>query len=127
MYRKQTYNNNKTKAYAFLWEQCVEGMQSKTESWKDYASKIRNDPIELLIAIKQHTPNYQENWYKMAIIFHVLTTLVSLRQKEEENPQDYTKRFKISRDLLKTHIGWPVKLTNILKGWKDMMQVIHMR
>ena len=60
MRRKSTYENNLTKAYAFIWEQCAKAMQNKIESRTDYAT-IKNDPIALLGAIKQHALNYQEN------------------------------------------------------------------
>jgi hypothetical protein len=32
MKRKQSYETNTSKAYAFLWEQCAKGMQGKIES-----------------------------------------------------------------------------------------------
>ena len=61
MRRKQALENNKTKAYAFLWEQCTKGMQSKLEARSDYTTDVKGNPIEFLKAIKQHALNYQEN------------------------------------------------------------------
>ena len=64
--------NNKTKAYALLWERCSKGMKNKIESRTDFDSKIMNDPLELLRAIKEHALNYQEHRYDMSIIFDAL-------------------------------------------------------
>ena len=51
--RVQTYENNKIKAYALLWERCAKAMKNKIEARSDYV-RIKNDPIELLKAIKEH-------------------------------------------------------------------------
>ena len=56
--RKQVYENNLTKAYALLWEQCSKAMQNKVEARKDFTTVIKGDPIELLKAIKQHALNF---------------------------------------------------------------------
>jgi hypothetical protein len=63
MKRKQALEVNMTKAYAFLWDQCTKGMQSKIEARSDFTSTVKDDPIELLKAIKQHALNYQEHRY----------------------------------------------------------------
>jgi hypothetical protein len=61
MKRKQSYENNKIKAYAIIWERCAKGMQVKIESRNDFEDKIKKNPIELLKAVRQHSPNYQEH------------------------------------------------------------------
>ena len=59
--RVQTYENNNTKAYEeLLWERCNKAMKNKIEARSDYV-KIKNNPITLLISIKEHTLNIQEN------------------------------------------------------------------
>jgi hypothetical protein len=119
MKRKQSYELNKTKAYAFLWEQCAKAMQNKIESNSKFESTIKDDPIELLMIIKQHALNYHEHRYEMAIMFESLRTLFTLKQKEGESLQDYTKRFKTSRDVLRSHIGGPIILSKYMKTMKD--------
>jgi secreted Zn-dependent insulinase-like peptidase len=57
MKRKQNYEANTTKAYAFLWEQCAKAMQSKIESGSKFESEIKGNPIKLLKIIKQHALN----------------------------------------------------------------------
>ena len=52
MEREHTYKDNQFKAYALLWERCAKAMQNRIRQRKDYKSKIYNQPIELLKAIK---------------------------------------------------------------------------
>ena len=66
---KQSLESNITKAYAFIWEQCTKGMQTKIESNADFNTKIKGDPIELLKIIKQYALNYHEHRYEMSIIY----------------------------------------------------------
>ena len=58
--RALPYENNNTKAYELLWERCNKAMKNKIEARSDYV-KIKNNPITLLISIKEHTLNIQEN------------------------------------------------------------------
>ena len=66
------YEDNLTKAYGLIWEQCAQSMKIKIEARRDFESTIYNDPIELLKAIKEHATNYQENRYEMCIIADAL-------------------------------------------------------
>ncbi len=113
--RLQTFENNKIKAYALLWKRCAKAMKNKIESRSDY-DKIKNDPILLVKAIKEHALNYQENRYSMSIILDAIRTLMGTKQKDGESLQDYTKRFWVAQDVLKSHIGGPIILTKIVKA-----------
>jgi hypothetical protein len=90
---EQIYNINVTKAYALFWDRCAKGMKNKIELRSKFKSKVENNLIELLQAIKEHSLNYQEKKYNMSIIFDSMKTLLTTRQKERESLQDYTKRF----------------------------------
>jgi hypothetical protein len=116
-YRKRLHinENNLTRAYALLWERCTKAMKNKIESRSDFET-IRNDPISLLKAIKEHALNYQENRYSMAIVLDSMRTLMNTKQKEGELLQDYTKRFRVARDVLKSHVGGPIVLTKIVEA-----------
>jgi hypothetical protein len=118
MKRKQAYENNLTKAYAFLWSQCARGMQNKIEARSDYTT-VKGNPIELLKAIKQHALNYQEHRYEMSIISDAIKTVVNLKQRENESLQEYTRRFKTARDVLVSHIGGPIELTKYMTTMSD--------
>ena len=44
----------------------------------DFEATIKNNPIELLKAIKEHTISYQEKKYEMGIITDALRNLLNL-------------------------------------------------
>jgi hypothetical protein len=117
-YRKRLHDineNNLTRAYASLWERCTKAMKNKIVSRSDFDT-FRNDPISLLKAIKEHALNYQENRYSMAIVLDSMRTLMNTKQKEGELLQHYTKRFRVARDVLKSHVGGPIILTKIAEA-----------
>ena len=91
-------------------------MKAKIEARTDYESKIYNDPIELIKAIKEHALNYEESRYEMAIIFDALKAFVNCRQREKENLQEYTKRFKVVREVLQLHLGGPIILKKFIES-----------
>ena len=84
MKQRQQYEENKGKAYAFLWFHCHHSMQHKIEARTDY-NTINQNPIKLLKAIKQHALNYQENRYPMLIIYDLMKTVFNTKQREDEN------------------------------------------
>jgi hypothetical protein len=80
--RVQAYKSNKMKTYALRWERCTKAMKNNVEARSDYLNKIKNDPVELLKAIKEHAHKYQENRYPMSIILDATRTLLGWKQKE---------------------------------------------
>ena len=114
--RVNVYDNNLIKAYAILWERCTKGMKQKIEARVEFASTIENDPIELLKAIKVHTQHYQEHQYNISIVLDSLRGLINTKQKEGELLQDWTKCFKIARDLLESHLGGPLIIKKIAES-----------
>ena len=84
--RLDKYQQNLYKAYAFLWEKCSRAMQNKLLGRKDFDTKIYNDPIKLLIAIKEHSLSR----YKMTIITESIKIFFYTRQKDTESLQEYT-------------------------------------
>ena len=113
--RKRLYLDNMYKAYALLWERCAKAMQNRILSRTDYETKIYNDPIELLKSIKEHSLDYQETRYEMSIISDAFRAVFSTKQKDDENLQDYTRRFKTARDILISHIGGPLVINKFVK------------
>jgi hypothetical protein len=90
-----------TKAYALLWEGCAKAMKNKIEARSNFKG-IKNNPIKLLKAIKEHALNYQENRYSMSIILDLFRALLGSKQKEGASLQDYTKRLRVAQDVLKS-------------------------
>ena len=119
MKRKRGFEENQYKAYAELWAQCNKAMKSKIEARTDYESAVYNDPIELLRAIKEHALNYEESRYEMATIFDALKAFVNCCQKDKENIQDYTKRFKVVREVLISHLGGSIVLQKFVENLPD--------
>jgi len=91
-------------------------MKDKIEARSDFEAKIKKNPIELLKAIKQHALNYQENRYNMAIVWDAMTALMKTVQKEGENLQDYTRRFRVAKHVMESHIGGPIILSKIVEN-----------
>ena len=83
-------------------------MQNKITGRNDFEEKIFNNPINLLIAIKKHSLNYQESRYEMSIITDSIRAFLNTKQKESETLQDYTRRFKTSKEIMESHVGGPL-------------------
>jgi hypothetical protein len=52
----------------------------------------------------------------MSIIYNAITMLFGTKQKENESLQDYTKWFRVSRDVLESHMGGPIILTKVVEA-----------
>ena len=115
--RKEQYDQNAIKAYAELWERCTTAMKAKIEARTTYESVIYNNPISLLKAIKEHSLCFEESRYEMATIFDALKNYVNCKQKEQgkESLLDYTRRFKLSREVLTSHMGGPFVLNKYVE------------
>ena len=110
MDRKITLDTNLGKAYALILSTYCNGMmQYHIEEHPDFESMIQNDPIdcELLKAIKivMHDPIRVK--YPYASLTEALMRTLNIKQLEHKSliDYDYMKRFKQSRDVLKSHIG----------------------
>ena len=104
--RKDNLRQNLIKAYALIFTSyCNRTMQSRIEEHPDFESKIENNPIELLEAIKtlMHDPIRAQ--YPMASMSDALTRLINVKQMDNEPLLDYVKRFKQLRDVVKGYLG----------------------
>ena len=90
-------------------------MQNKISSRKDFEQEIFNDHIKLLTAIKEHSLNYQEKRYEMAIIADSIRAFINTKQKEHETLGDYTRRYKTSKDIMEAQICGPLILKKFIK------------
>jgi len=113
--RVEAYKDNKFKAYALIWGQCNSAMKAKIQSRKDYHSDIKDDPIELLKAIKQHATNYSDIQYDMRTAEDAMTSLLTIRQKDDESLIDFLRRFKNTKDVFLSHIGKDFTLPNMAR------------
>ena len=60
--------------------------------------------------IKEHALKYQESRYDMAIIADAMRAMTTTKQRDNKSIQDYTRKFKTSREILESHIGGPLIL-----------------
>lgn len=90
--------------------QCSKTLQNRVRERKDFASNIKNNPIELLKAIVQHCISFQVNKYEMSIIMEAMKAVLNIRQRDEESLVDYTARFKSAKDVFSAQIGEPFEL-----------------
>ncbi len=113
--RIDAYIDNKFKSYALLWERCAKAMQNRINARADFDKDVYNDPIELLRAIKEHSLNYQDTRYPMSIIADAYRQVFASRQHEGESLQDYTRRFKTSKEILISQVRCPLAMRKYMK------------
>ena len=103
--KKELYENNIIKAYATIFEYCSKTIQARIRELSDYESKIRNNPIELMKAIKElmHSPIRAK--YAFATLTDAFERLLNIKQQENKGLLDYTSRFKQEQDILKEYVG----------------------
>ena len=128
--RKNAYQENLTKAAAFLIAQCAKTLRQQIEARSDYVADLKTNPIELLKAIKEEVHNYRETKYDMDVITQSLKSLVNLKQYDQESISDYTHRFKVARDIFVSKMGNPLLIGKICHDhnkWSDLTDVDMMR
>ena len=74
-----------------------------------------NDPIKLLIAIKEIVYKYQDNKYAFESIYYCFKTVFNMRQGENETLSDYGKRFKNAVDVMKAQSGLIIMKEHVLR------------
>jgi hypothetical protein len=80
-------------------------MQNWIEEHPDFEAMIRDNPIELPNKIKLRMHNPVRAKYPYASLTEAISRMLNLKQSENEGLLDYVKRFKESRDIMKSHMG----------------------
>ena len=101
-HRVDIYDQNKSKAYSFLWGQCSKAMQHKVESRPQFVSTIKNDPVELIKAIREYAMAYQDTKYPVLTILEAMQAYITIRQQDGESLVDYLKRTEQRRRMSTT-------------------------
>ena len=103
--RTRLLRQNLKKAYAHIITYCSPTIKNRIETHVDYVDKIRDDPISLLrtINVLMHDPVRAK--YPYASLTEVMSRLVTMKQYENENLLEYTKRFKQAKEIMKSHVG----------------------
>jgi len=103
---KQMLEENLTKSYALIFSNyCNLTMQNRIEEHPDYEETIQDDPIQLLTKIKvlMHDPIRAK--YPFASLTEAMNRMQNIKQIENKGLLTYVKRFKQSRDIMKSHMG----------------------
>jgi hypothetical protein len=111
--RKATYETNLDKAYALLWAQCNKSLQNKILSRTDYETVIKGQPIKIIKAIEEFSMSFLEHQYDAVIVLDAVKNFLTIKQKDEEDLVDYTRRFKSSRDVMESHMGGKIKFVKL--------------
>ena len=120
--RVTQYEDNLVKSYALIWERCSTAMKNKISNRRDFKNTIYDNPVELLRAIKEHALNYQEYKYSMSIVADAFHNLLRTKQKDNENLQEYTKRFKTAEEIFQSHIGGPLILPKVVRDHPEFQE-----
>jgi hypothetical protein len=95
-----------TEAYALIFSTyCNKTMQNRVEEHPEFETTICDDPIELLNKIKVLMHDWIRAKYPFASLTKAINRMLNLKQSENEGLLDYVKRFKESRDIMKSHVG----------------------
>ena len=95
--RDQTLDSNLRVAYTIIFSiYCDKELQNCLENKKDFTTKIENNPIELLAAIKEimHTTSHERLIYPFETLWTSLAALFKLKQEKEEKLSDYYDKMK---------------------------------
>ncbi len=117
------YDIEKVNAHALFYGQCHKSVKDKLEQRTDWED-IKKDILKLVKAIKEITHNYQETKYPFEPIYYAWKKILNIKQEEKESLVDYTKRFRIARDILETQYGQPTypKYVWNVPGYAGMTQ-----
>jgi hypothetical protein len=99
--RKEKLDDGMVSAYVtIMTDCCTKSMRVRIEEHPDFETKILNDPIELLNAIKLliHAPKRAQ--YPLMDWLNTSKRFLNLRQQPQESLSDYYKRFCQEYDIL---------------------------
>ena len=64
-------------------------MRHKIESKPEFVLKIRNDPVELIKATKEHAMAHQDTKHPELTVLEAMEAFVRIRQKDDESLADH--------------------------------------
>ena len=97
--RDQTLDSNLRVAYTIIFSNyCDKELQNRLENKKDFTTKIENDPIELLAAIREmmHTTSHERLIYPFETLWTSLAALFKLKQERKKNFLIIMTKWKLS-------------------------------
>jgi hypothetical protein len=101
--RVLTFKENLVKVYGLIWDNYMSStMQNRIEQHPEYASKIKNNPVELMLAIQASMHETVRAQMSILTLFSALTKFFTYKQKEDMTNAEHLKGFKEHRDVFKT-------------------------
>jgi len=104
--RVQTLKDGINQAYSLIFSTYGSKlMQGRLEALPEFELSIRNDPIELLKAIKNCMVESVRAQHPLISMTDSLIRLVNIKMYDQESPLEYVKRFKEYHDVMVSHLG----------------------
>jgi hypothetical protein len=101
MNRRDVYKDNMKKLYSHIFQNhCPSSIQGLIEKHPEFESKIRDDPIELLLALRNITHQPQRVVYPVASLVAAVENLHHCKQRANQHLNEYQKEFKQCRDVI---------------------------
>ena len=93
--RKEMLDQNMSKACALIYSSyCNKMMQNRVEEHPEFETKIRDDLIALLEAIKTLMHDPIKAKYPYTSLTEAISRMLNIKQMENKSLPDYVKRFK---------------------------------
>ena len=114
MEKRQLSVDMRAVAAKIFLDYCTRGLQDKLESEADFETVLRDDPIKLLerIRVLMHEPDKAKEPFTS--LLDATANFINIRQMENENINDYVRRYKNMRTIFKGLIG-----SKFLDGFAD--------
>jgi hypothetical protein len=116
MDREEGLESGKKKLYTLIWGQCTKLMKNELEATSNYQSmNMKQDPIALIKAIKGITYSFRDQKYLPGSLWHAYKNLFNTVQHEDEDLNDFYKRFQNAVKVLENFGGNIKNMTNLYK------------
>jgi len=116
-------------AYSLMFFTCCSKlMQGRLEAPPEFEPSIRNDPVELLKAIKNCMVESVQAQHPLISMTESLIRLANIKMHDQESPLECVKRFKEHHDVMVSHLGKDLLdyHTTQTQAHKDANAVINM-
>ena len=90
-------------------------LRDRIEAQTRFEASIRNNLIELLLAIKRYSLENEESRAWMSRMSDTFRAFFNCVQEENETLSDYNRRFKAAREILQSHLGGPTLVTKAME------------
>ena len=90
-------------------------LRDRIEAQIAFEATIRNNHIELLLAMKQRASNCEEFRASISVASNNCGVCLNCEQHNYESLSDFTRSFKAAREIIQLHIGDPILVTKAIE------------